>query len=222
MNSAELQKALALAESKDYATPMRCWHLMQGVLENSRIFSFAPFLDLESVQGLLTSMPAEYELIRTFAFGLWGDETPDLSPAMARKLKQLTLLTLASQKKVLEYPSLMSRLDVDTVMELESLIIDLIYAGMLKVQLNQRDGQVEIVSCMSRDLTKESLDVMILQLDTWITSTNQLMERLDQSVDTINSEFELNVKNKTQRSELLGQLSSEVSEMSRANPEITI
>lgn len=48
---------------------------------------------------------------------------------MEKKLKHLTILSLAIQKKTLPYDSLMSELDIKNVRDLEDLIIEAIYAG---------------------------------------------------------------------------------------------
>lgn len=48
---------------------------------------------------------------------------------MEKKLKHLTILTLATQKKTLPYDELMAEMDLKNVRHLEDLIIEAIYAG---------------------------------------------------------------------------------------------
>ena len=48
---------------------------------------------------------------------------------MDKKLKHLTILTLATQRKTLPYDDLMAELDIKNVRHLEDLIIEAIYAG---------------------------------------------------------------------------------------------
>lgn len=50
---------------------------------------------------------------------------------MDKKLKHLTILTLATQKKTLPYDNLMEELNIKNVRHLEDLIIEAIYAGIL-------------------------------------------------------------------------------------------
>lgn len=54
-----------------------------------------------------------------------------LTPTMEKKLKHLTILSLAIQKKTLLYDDLMAELDIKNVRDLEDLIIEAIYAGLL-------------------------------------------------------------------------------------------
>lgn len=51
----------------------------------------------------------------------------DLSEAQQKKLKQLTLCSLAGEKKILSYQSLQKELKIDNLRNLEDLIIDTIY-----------------------------------------------------------------------------------------------
>jgi COP9 signalosome complex subunit 7 len=58
------------------------------------------------------------------------DKLLQLTPVMEKKLKHLTILTLATQKKTLPYDDLMNELDLKkNVRHLEDLIIEAIYAG---------------------------------------------------------------------------------------------
>jgi hypothetical protein len=52
-----------------------------------------------------------------------------LTTVMDKKLKHLTILTLATQKKTLPYDDLMVELDLKNVRHLEDIIIEAIYAG---------------------------------------------------------------------------------------------
>lgn len=50
---------------------------------------------------------------------------------MEKKLRHLTILTLATQQKTLPYDDLMTELDLKNVRHLEDLIIEAIYAGKI-------------------------------------------------------------------------------------------
>lgn len=52
-----------------------------------------------------------------------------LTQIMEKKLKHLTILTMATQKKTLPYDELMEQLDIKNVRHLEDIIIEAIYAG---------------------------------------------------------------------------------------------
>lgn len=60
-----------------------------------------------------------------------------LTQIMEKKLKHLTILTLATQKKTLPYDDLMDQLDIKNVRHLEDIIIEAIYAGENSVDLSR-------------------------------------------------------------------------------------
>lgn len=71
-----------------------------------------------------------------FAFGTYRqflenkEKIIPLTAVMDKKLKHLTILTLANQRKTLPYDELMVELDLNNnVRHLEDLIIEAIYAG---------------------------------------------------------------------------------------------
>jgi COP9 signalosome complex subunit 7 len=57
------------------------------------------------------------------------EEIISLTPVMDKKLKHLTILTLATQQKTLKYDDLMNELDIKNVRHLEDIIIEAVYAG---------------------------------------------------------------------------------------------
>lgn len=54
----------------------------------------------------------------------------ELSDVMKKKLKHLTIVTMAISNKCIAYSDLLEQLDIGCVRELEDLIIESIYAGM--------------------------------------------------------------------------------------------
>lgn len=75
--------------------------------------------------------------MKLFAFGTYRnysenkDKIIPLTQKMERKLKHLTILTLATQRKTLPYDELMIELDIKNVRHLEDIIIEAIYAGII-------------------------------------------------------------------------------------------
>lgn len=127
------------------------------ILENSSLYTFSEFLQLPEINEVievakrdiiksLISLPIplqlktgefekHYNTLNLFAFGTYRqhlenkDKLLQLTAVMDRKLKHLTILTLATQKKTLPYDDLMNELDLKNVRHLEDIIIEAIYAG---------------------------------------------------------------------------------------------
>ena len=79
-----------------------------------------------------------YNSLELFAYGSYEEyeKNPgsfiDMSPAMIKKLKQLSIISLAMENKIIPYTTLQEKLKVDNVRALEDLIIETIYAQYLR------------------------------------------------------------------------------------------
>ena len=121
------------------------------------------------------------ELLRIFAYGTWSDykaraqELPELSEAQGTKLKKLTVVALAAQSKLLRYDALMRELELRGVRELEDLLIECIYLGLLSGRLDQHAGHLEVFSCAGRDVHPDEIPQMAATLLEWSRNAASLM-----------------------------------------------
>jgi COP9 signalosome complex subunit 7 len=152
--------------------------------------TFGELLGLPNVLALADDpgLAPTYRLLELFAYGTWGDyrrappgQLPELSPALQRKLKQLTLMSLARGKRTLEYRDLMQALEVGSVLELEDILISLgLYAGVIRGTLDQRRGRLEVEAAGARDLHPEDLGEQVLApLDRWLETSGSLIRTLE-------------------------------------------
>lgn len=127
-----------------------------------------------------------YELLRIFAYGTYNDyknsasSLPPLtspSPELT-KLKQLTVATLASQHKTLPYDLLLRDLDLNNVRELEDLIIDCVYHGLIDAKIDQYERVLHVSYAMGRDLAPNDLGDMLATLDSWVHTSSTLLSTL--------------------------------------------
>ncbi len=99
-------------------------------------------------------------LLSIFAYGVYNDylsaksELPPLDDAMTKKLRLLTLATLASNAKLIPYSDLQAHLHVDSVRELEDLIIEGANQNVVQGKLDQKGGHFEVDFAMARDIQK--------------------------------------------------------------------
>lgn len=93
----------------------------------------------------LEKTPNEKKYLNTlnlFAYGTYSqylenrNELIELTDVMKKKLKHLTIVTMAVRNKCILYTDLLKALDIQNVRELEDLIIESIYSGKLDMQFN--------------------------------------------------------------------------------------
>jgi len=189
-----------------------CSALIQQVLSAPNVLVFGEFLDNPNVQQLAGTEEAKsLELLKLFAYGTYADykanasKYPPLTPTQTKKLKQLTLVALSSQSRLIPYTILQEQLDIIALRDLEDLIIDAIYQGIIQGSLDQRKQQLEVEFAMGRDLKPESVDKMISVLRSWSTQSDTLLKNIKDSVShasfmyasekTRKEEFEKKVEN---------------------------
>ena len=151
--------------------------LIKQALEAPAVFVFGELLDMANIQVVvlasidsipvilfpsqdLTNGPhaAYLTILNMFAFGTYKDLTscsdpiPDISPLMRRKLRLLTVVSLAEQSKLLSYSLLMQELHIDNVRELEDLVIEGISAGVVQGKLDQKSSHFEVDYVIGRDI----------------------------------------------------------------------
>ena len=68
--------------------------------------------------------------------------------------------------------------DYYLVRELEDLIIDCIYSGLIVGRLDQRKALLEIRYCRGRDINEKAIGLMKNRLLSWLQSTDQIIEQL--------------------------------------------
>lgn len=168
---------------------------LRAVEESSRAIQILRASAHEAYPCLqLQSGPHEkaFALLRLFAYGTISDwvANPEAFPPLRRthilKLRHLTLLTLASNARTVEFAQLSSALHLDATTDnpragiaaggngatssraLEDCIIDALYAGTLAAKLNQRQARLEVEAVLGRDVEgTEEVAVLEKQLAQW-------------------------------------------------------
>ena len=156
--------------------------LIEKVLKHQKIHVFGELLSVKSVIALKTageepgneqnsdSFKRSYNTLELFAYGTYGDYLRDsslyieLSEDMSRKLKQLSIISMAMENKILTYNELQEKLMVNSVRELEDLIIDTIYNGLITAKMNQKEQILRVQSFVGRDVRLKELPRLIEQL----------------------------------------------------------
>jgi COP9 signalosome complex subunit 7 len=160
--------------------------IVEKVVRHRHIFVFGEILELDCVQRL-RGTPEEFtmRLLEIFAYGSVADymrqrETlPALPEPALRKLRQLTLISLASGSKTLSYEQLFEALQLSSVRELEDLVIASTYQGLVRGKLNHAERRLEVQGASARDVTPAELDSMIERLGSWCDRSESLLAALE-------------------------------------------
>jgi COP9 signalosome complex subunit 7 len=160
--------------------------IVEKVVRHRHMFVFGEILQLECVQRLRgTPEEPTLRMLEVFAYGELADYTrqretlPALPEAALRKLRQLTLMSLASRSKTLAYAQLFEALQLSSVRELEDLVIASTYQNLVRGKLNHAERRFEVQGAAARDVTRAELDYMIERLGVWCERSERLMAALE-------------------------------------------
>jgi len=177
-----IQQYIILAKN---AKGKACSALIQQALGAPNVLVFGELLDMPNVKQLAGTEEAKWlELLQIFAYGTYADykaraaNLPQLTPVQTKKLKQLSIVALSSQSRLIPYSVLQEQLEISALRDLEDLIIDAIYQGIIQGSLDQKKQQLEIEFAMGRDLKPESLDNMIAVLRNWSNQSDILLQTI--------------------------------------------
>lgn len=206
-----LQPFIIEATSTKAPSPRFLKELIVRATSAQGTYVFTELLQTPAIQSLQTADPEHRSyltLLEIFSWGTYEEyrSTPDLptlTDTQTQKLRQLSLLTLASPflpsattttttttttTDTLTYPSLLSSLAITSNHELESLVTSAIYAGLLTARLSPRSTpprvQVTAVAPL-RDLRPQSLSAILKILQTWDSRCTSTISGLEAKVATI-------------------------------------
>ncbi|KAJ6602326.1 hypothetical protein B0H10DRAFT_2080243 [Mycena sp. CBHHK59/15] len=182
--AAKLEPFLLMAKSLKGAATAK---LISDATSAPGVFVFAELLELNNIQELSKSEThaKSFALLQLFAYKTYEDYMqnkdgyPPLNAAQTTKLKHLSIVSLASERRILPYTDLLRALDMPTVRELEDLIIDAIYLDILRGRLDQKEAQLEVEYTMGRDLAPGSIDAVLAALREWASTTSAVLQTLD-------------------------------------------
>lgn len=182
MSSSAAQQFLLLAKSVRGSAAV---DLVVRVLEHEDIYGFGEFLRLQSlVNSLKQDNPLVLSTLELFAYGTLSDYESQrsnyisLSTIARRKLQLLTLASLATHARVLPYGLLLEQLKIESIRELEDLIIDAIYAQAIRGKLDQLNQHLTIEYAIARDINPVAFNRIENILDKWCLNCVSLMNVL--------------------------------------------
>jgi len=198
-STAHLEQFLILAKS---ARGSALVELIKQVLDSPHIFVFGELLDLPAIKDMADS--PYLELLKIFAYGKYRDfldrreDLPNISAQAETKLRQLTIVALASEKKHIDYDSLLKELHIADVRQLEDLIIDVIYADIIRGKIDQKNKQLQVDSAIGRDVCPSETGDILRVLSSWSSSCEGVLNNIETQILRANQHKDNNVRLKSQ------------------------
>ena len=131
-------------------------------------------------------------LLQLFAYGTLEDYRNDsskygtLSDAQIRKLRILTVAAMAVSRRTLPYTDLQRKLEIDTVRQLEDLLItECIYGNVIKGRLDQRARCFRVEDALTRDVQPEHLGDVVQALSAWLEGAKHVLGGIDSQVSNL-------------------------------------
>lgn len=186
-----LEKFIKLADS---ATNLEdAVSLVAAATGDPNLHVFGELLCAPKVAALNgTEFQSSYDMLRLFAYHSFADYAnnksryPPLSAAHERKLRRLSVVSLANQTSSISYDSIRKCLHLDSVRDVENAVLDAIYAGLLRVRLDQRAQSVQVLSATGRDVPLHSgIPDMLALLSRWVDSSRETVSSIDTIIGSV-------------------------------------
>ncbi|CDH48211.1 cop9 complex subunit 7a [Lichtheimia corymbifera JMRC:FSU:9682] len=195
--SYKLQPFLLLSKSVKGSANAK---LISDALAAPGVYVFSELAQAPNVMeaSTLPEVAPYYALLKIFLYGTYKDYTaqqqqlPQLNPTQKAKLKHLSIVSLSETNRTLQYTLLQEYLDIPNVRELEDLIIDTFYQGIIVGKLDQRSQQLIVETTMGRDVLPEQLDRTMQALEDWSTQTRLVLESIDNQIRDANETLKTN------------------------------
>ena len=196
--SAPLEQFTLLARSARGAAAAQ---LVRRALEAPGVHVFGELLDAPNIQDLENSGHGPLlTLLNIFAFGTYRalaeaaeGALPPVTEGMRRKLRLLTLVTMAETRRLLPYSALQQELGIASVRELEDLVIEGISCGAVGGKLDQRAQHFEVDFATGRDVRRIEVGAIVAVLEAWGNNCENALATIGSQVDKVEGEHKRRV-----------------------------
>ncbi|KAJ1449971.1 hypothetical protein M885DRAFT_533875 [Pelagophyceae sp. CCMP2097] len=162
--------------------------IISQTLASKRVFVFGELLAMASVQALRETDHAPHlRLLELFAYGTCSDyraaadSLPALNAPQIAKLRLLSVISLAKRSNVLPYAALHAELAVETLRDVEDVIIEAMYAGLVSGKMNQEGKVFHVTSTAGRDVRVCDVVALVAKLQAWANTAVELSAALEKN-----------------------------------------
>jgi len=198
----DLEQILALCPAAKGALALS--DLIKRALISPFICHYSSLLTHSTISSLAEGDTKRlFNVVKLFAYGTFDDYSNnrdeigyDLDQEEKRKLKLLTLITLASQYHELDYQTVMGQLYLASHTELEELFICANASGWITGQMDQEKEKLFITTTCGRDVQPSELPEIKKLTSNWAIKTRRIL------AETINAQrAELEAAERSKREE---------------------
>eukprot|EP00088_Acartia_fossae_P000399 TRINITY_DN10164_c0_g1_i2.p1 TRINITY_DN10164_c0_g1~~TRINITY_DN10164_c0_g1_i2.p1 ORF type:complete len:277 (-),score=53.20 TRINITY_DN10164_c0_g1_i2:523-1353(-) len=193
--------------------------LIKQVLEASGVYVFGELLDMPNIKEL-EGNPASapyFHLLQLFAFGTYKEfinkevgKLAELSPLMLRKLRMLSVVSLAETEKLIPYSTLQAELGLETVREVEDLIIEGISSGIMNGKLDQKNSRFEVDFVIGRDIKQSDFPGIMGVLNSWCATCDSMLSSIESQVEKLNEDKAIKTQQKADLESKIAELKQTV------------
>lgn len=156
--------------------------------------------------------------LKLFASGTWRDYVENecrytnLDDELKRRLKCLTVVSLCEHATCVEYGDIQREIDMDSLDEMESLVIHgCMYTGLICGTLDQKRQCLNVSSAVPREVSPEALDGMVASLSMWLDQAQRVARFLEEQAYTIGKTVEKSAIRASYQEQQLQEASRKVS-----------
>lgn len=157
---------------------------------------FGELMDMPNVRELAESdFASTFRLLTVFAYGTYADylaearNLPPLTEAQ-NKLRYLSVVTLAAKVKYIPYAVLLDALALRNMRQLEDLVIEAVYANVLRGSLDQRNQLLEVDYSIGQDIQRQDLSAIARTLQEWCVGCEVVLSSIEEQVNRANQHKE--------------------------------
>jgi COP9 signalosome complex subunit 7 len=110
-----------------------------------------------------------------------------LTANMLRKLKILTLMDIAKDKKYFTFEEVFSLIDISEPFEFDQLVFHAFTSELIKCRINQKERIFEIISVKGRDTISDSSEYLN-RISKWIKNIEDSEKYIDDKIDLLRKE----------------------------------
>ena len=102
-----------------------------------------------------------------------------------------------TSEKVLSYSTMLESLDIKNIRELEDLVMECIYQGLLRAKLDQREQRIIIEWSYGRDVKKEDMPKLLNKLESWIHIIGKAEKEIESTLESCNQSYVAGIEDLT-------------------------